>query len=358
MRKQDLAGLLLLVSFLFIVAAGYLLPKSDFSDMEKRYLAEAPEFNWDNVSSGEWSSQAEDYLSDRVLGRNFFVGINAYMEKLAGRQHLKDVWVWEGKLVEAPVAFDGDAVARNMAAINALADSLDRKVTVMLVPSAGWASGIEGYSDEEIIKAAYAAAGERVSTVSVEDIFRGRPELYYDTDHHWTSEGAYEGYAAFAEAVGRDYRAAEDFTVTAVEGFQGSTYSRSALWLTPSETLELWHGSDRLTVTNAESEEVHEGIFYTERLEEADKYTVFLDGNHSVVRVTNPEKEGKLLVIRDSYANCLGTLLANQYAEVVLVDLRYWKTPVSELTAEGFDDVLVCYSLYNFLTDANFPWLK
>ena len=209
------------------------------------------------------------------------------------------------------------------------------------------------------MKAAYAAAGERIVTVSVEDIFRGRPDLYYDTDHHWTSLGAYEGYVAFAEAVGREHRSAEDFRITSVEGFRGSTYSRSALWLMPSETIELWHGSDRITVTNAESEEVHEGIFYMERLEEADKYTVFLDGNHSLVRLTNPEKEGKLLVIRESYANYLGGFLAESYGEVVLVDLRYYRQAVSALVEqEGFDDILICYNSLNFLTDTNLMLLR
>ena len=95
-----------------------------------------------------------------------------------------------------------------------------------------------------------------------------------------------------------------------------------------------------------------------ERLKELDKYTVYLGGNQPLVRIHNPEGEGRILVIRDSYANCLGTFLAQSYAEVVLVDLRYYKSPVSELAKEGFDQVLVCYSLYNFLTDANFPWLK
>ena len=103
----------------------------------------------------------------------------------------------------------------------------------------------------------------------------------------------------------------------------------------------------------------HDSLFYRERLEELDKYTVFLNGNQPLVRIHNPEGQGKCLVIRDSYANCLGAFLANTYEEVVLVDLRYYKSPVSELVAnEGFDDVLVCYSLYNFLSDANFPWLK
>ena len=136
------------------------------------------------------------------------------------------------------------------------------------------------------------------------------------------------------------------------------------LWLTDADQVELWNSGKAFVVTthkNVLGTEgiAHEGLFYRERLQELDKYTVYLDGNHPLVRVKNPEGQGKLLVIRDSYANCPGTFLANSYAEVVLVDLRYYKSPVSELVAaEGFDDVLVCYSLYNFLTDTNFPWLK
>ena len=96
-------------------------------------------------------------------------------------------------------------------------------------------------------------------------------------------------------------------------------------------------------------------------LEELDKYTVYLDGNHSLVRIENPAAagKGKLLVIRDSYANCMGTFLANSYESVVLVDLRYYKNPVSELlAAEEFTDVLVCYSLGNFMTDTNLIFLR
>ena len=359
MKKHNLAAVILFCGFLITMAAGYLLPKKSFSEMEKRYLAEAPAFSAKNLFSGQWGREVEDYLTDHVPGRNLFVGINAYLERLAGRQHLKDVWIADEKLVEAPVPLDEKAIARNMKAIHNLADTLDQKVHVMVVPTAGWAAGVEGYTDEDTLDAIYASAEGNVACVAVEDIYRGKPELYYNTDHHWTSQGAYYGYAAFADAVGRDVRAAEDFQITVAEDFQGSTYSRSALWLTPPETIELWKGSDDLTVTNGETEGIHEGIFYLERLEEADKYTVFLDGNHSIVRVKNPQKEGKLLVIRDSYSNCLGGFLAESYGEVVLLDLRYYRQAVSQLVQqEGFDDILVCYNCANFLTDTNLMLLR
>ena len=359
MKKHNVAAAILFCGFLIIMAAGYLLPKQAFSEMEKRYLAEKPDFRLETVSSGQWSREAEDYLSDHVPGRNLLVGVHAYMELLAGRQHLKDVWLEAGKLLEAPVAVDAQAIARNMKAINTLAERLAQEIHVMVVPSAGWAAGVEGYTDDASLEAIYAAAGELVSPVSVEDIYEGRPELFYNTDHHWTSQGAYLGYAAFAEAAGREARVAKDFTVTVAEGFRGSTYSRSALWLTPAETIELWQGSEGLTVTNGETEDVHQGIFYRERLKEADKYTVFLDGNHSIVRGKNPGKQGKLLVIRDSYSNCLGGFLAESYGEVVLVDLRYYRQAISELAdQEQFDDILVCYSCANFLTDTNLMLLR
>ncbi len=359
MRKHNLIAAILFCGFLFTVAAGYLLPKSAFSEMEKRYLAQLPDLRWETVSSGDWSSQAEAYLTDHVLGRNLFVGINAYMELLAGRQKLKDVWLAEGKLLEAPVAMEEQRIAQNMTAINSFAEDLGQTVHVMVVPSAGWAAGVEGYTDEDTLDAIYAAAGENVCPVPVEDLFGGKPELYYNTDHHWTSQGAYNGYKAYMEAVGRESREPGDFQVTEVQGFQGSTYSRSALWLTPSESIELWQGSRQLTVANGETEEIHQGVFYWERLEEADKYTVFLDGNHSIVRIQNPEKQGRLLVIRDSYSNCLGGFLAESYGEVVLVDLRYFRQSVSELAKQGgFDNILVCYSCANFLTDTNLMLLR
>ena len=103
-------------------------------------------------------------------------------------------------------------------------------------------------------------------------------------------------------------------------------------------------------------------MFYRERLEEADKYTVNLDGNHSVVRIENPNAltDDTLLVVRDSYSNSLGTFLSESYKTVILVDLRYFRSvPVSELAArENVDRVLICYSIGNFMTDTNMIFLR
>lgn len=360
--------------FLAIMLLSYLfLPKDAFSQKEKRYLAKPPEFTWELLFSGELGEQFEEYLSDHIPGRNFFVGINAAFNLSTGRQLTEDVRLLAGgRIVEAPVVWNQQNIDKNMKAISSFAESLGRNVELMIVPSAGWAAesrrirGLdifsrEKYCDEEYISAIYDMAGEYVRTMDVIPVLRNREEYYYRTDHHWNSRGAYEVYRSCMEYLERPCLPEDVFSIEVIPGFRGSTYTRSGLWAISAENLELWHSESPLITHNAETEGTHKGVFYRDRLEEADKYTVYLDGNHSLVRIENPsvKNTGKLLVIRDSYANSLGCFLAESYECVVLVDLRYYKKPVSELLAqEEFSDILICYSIGNFMTDTNLVWLR
>lgn len=360
--------------FLLIMLLCYLfVPKESFSQQEKRYLAEKPVFTWKSLLSGDLGEQIEDYLSDHIPGRNFYVGLNAYSDLVMGRQVTADVRLLEGeRLAEAPVAWNRLTVEKNMKAINDFSEQLSREVHLMIVPSAGWASesgrvrwldlfSREEYPDARYIRDIYSMAGEKVLTMDVTEIMSGREDYYYRTDHHWNSRGAYEAYRYCMELFERNFVSEDAFSVETVLGFHGSTYTRSGLWMVPAESLELWQSDSPLSVTNGESDEIHTGVFYRNRLDEADKYTVYLDGNHSIVRIENPEQKGngKLLVIRDSYSNSLGCFLAESYETVVLVDLRYYKKPVSELCEqEMFTDILICYSIGNFLTDTNLVWLR
>lgn len=372
-RKDQWICVIAFCLFLGVMSALYLLlPKATYSETEKRELEKAPVLTLDTLASGKFGENVDDYMADHIPGRDFLVGLNAYVDLYTGRQVTKDIYLTEDqRLVEAPAVWDQQQAQKNVTAVNKFAQILDKTVHFMVVPSGGWA--VEGtvkgladpYYDPELIQKLYAMAGEGVSCLDVVPTFEAVPDkasLYFKTDHHWTSLGAYTAYAFLMEQLEMSYPAREEFTVKTVEDFKGSTHSRAALWMIPGEPLEMWERSRDLQVTNAKSDQVHAGVFYAERLAEADKYTVFLDGNHSVVRIDNPENvgKGKLLVIRDSYSNCLGCFLAESYETVVLVDLRYINNEViSQLdTQYDFDHVLVCYSLGNFLTDNNLFKLK
>ena len=359
----------LFCGFIGIMGLCYLLmPKSDFSELEKRNLASSPELTWEQLVSGQYGTDLEDYMADHMPGRNFFVGLGAYYDLLMGQQAAKDVYRAEGnRLVEKPVIWNQEQVDRNMKYINKFAENVGVPVDLILVPSAGFIleDQIKGthddYTDDVIIDGIYDLAQGDVRCLDLIGLYQNSNKagaLYYRTDHHWTSYGAYLTYQAYMQCLGREYRAQDDFTIVNHSGFRGSTYSRSGLWLTPAEEIALWYGSELTVQTNAGT---HEGAFYPDRLNEADMYTVYLDGNQPIVRITNPANagKGKLLVIRDSYANCIGPMLAESYEEVVMIDLRYYKQSISAMVeAEGIDNVLVMYSIGNFMTDGNLPYLR
>lgn len=371
-RKEEWFLCIAFCGFLAVMCVLFLLlPKSDYSELEKRYLEEAPVLNWETLMQGDFGQDMESYFADHLPGRDFFVGLNAYFDLLTGRQVAKDIYVTkDGCLVECPVEWDQIQAEKNISSVMALAEQISREVDLMIVPSSGWALedrilGVANpYNDPALIEKLYEMTDSSVRCLDILSVFAAQPDrgaLYYRTDHHWTSLGAYTAYSTYMADKDRFCPAAADFTVTTASGFRGSNYSRAALWLTAGEDVQMWHYSQNLLVTTGETDQVHQGVFYTERLNEADMYTVFLDGNHPIVRIHNPDQAGagSILVIRDSYANCLGTLLANSYETVVMVDLRYYKQSVAELYAqEDFDDVLVCYSLDNFMTDKNLVWLK
>ncbi len=368
-KAHEMITCVLFCGFIGIMGLMYLLlPKDTFSDLEKRQLEQSPELTLETLISGEFGSDLETYMADHMPGRNFFVGLGAYYDRFMGQQAAKDVYVAKNdRLVEKPAVWNLTQVEKNMRYVNGFAAKVDVPVDFIIVPSAGFIlqEDIRGvhdtYNDDVFIDQIYDLAGSNVRCLDLTGLYQNAANggaLYYRTDHHWTSYGAYMAYEAYMQCLGREYRAQDSFTVQTHSGFRGSTYSRSGLWLTPAEEIALWYGSD-LRVETAGG--VHNGAFYYDRLSDADMYTVFLNGNQPIVRLHNESNagKGKLLVIRDSYANCIGPMLAESYEEVVMVDLRYYHNSISQLAAEeGFDNILVLYSMGNFMTDGNFPFLE
>ena len=101
-------------------------------------------------------------------------------------------------------------------------------------------------------------------------------------------------------------------------------------------------------------------MFVYDHLKENDKYPVFIDGNHALTEITNKNaKGGTLLVIKDSFSHCMAPFLAENYSKVVLVDMRYYKLPVSEIVKTiNPERVLVLYGIDNLTTDTDLVWLE
>lgn len=375
--RHPRAVVLLFIGIIVVMqAAFWLLPRRSFSENEKRVLSEAPQIDAAGIADGSVFRSIESYLSDHFPGRELWVGANAYLENVEGRGATEDiVRGTDGWLFTAPVSDDRETLWDNMQAITTFAEKQSVAVSMMAVPSAGAVVSDKlpalhlPYPDADLLEEARRIAGNTLHWVDLYTDFCSaeQPErLYYRTDHHWTSEGAYRAYCLLMEELGQSSVPRDDFTVEQISGFYGTSYSKSGLWLTEPDTLELWTGSDIQAVTtvydaNRADPVTREGMFFREYLEDADKYPVFLSGNHARVHIeTNADSGKRLLVIKDSYAHALAPFLAEEYSTIDLIDLRYFKqqTISSWLEENPADEILLVYGLSSLAEDKNLQWLE
>ncbi len=411
-KKQRRRDLLLVVLFCVFLAsmllAFYLLPKEDFSTEEKRALAKAPDFTLKAVMEGDFEEQTERYVSDHFPGRKFFVGLDAYYALYSGRNGSNGIYrAKNGYLINTPVDWNQENFTRNMTHIRDFVRQTGLPGVMMLVPSAGYVEesllpwNHDVYPDGQILDQAQSLLeGSGISWVDLANFFRegifyrglgdeeylsqarekapaqkeGEREdeaslwdgLYYKTDHHWTSTGAYLAYCKAAEHLNFSPIERMAFSISRYDGFYGTSYAKSALWGEKPDHVEVWKYPAAVTVEihddNKQEVITSNSMFFWERLSEPDMYQVFLDGNHSLVKITNhsQNQDKKLLVIKDSFGHAITPFLANHYKEVYMVDLRYYRqTAVSEIIErEGIDQILVVYSVDNIVNDTNIPWLR
>ena len=187
--------------------------------------------------------------------------------------------------------------------------------------------------------------------------------LYYKTDHHWTSHGAFTAYRAWAESAGFTPFSRSDFAIeTVTEDFSGTILSRLNIPAKP-DSIELYKPKNEpewSVFYDGGAEPVH-NLYAMDALNTRDKYRVFLDGNHGLTRIVNPQAEGtrKLLVIKDSYAHSFVPFAALHFPETIMIDLRYFNGKAGELIRDqNVTDVLILYQIPGFLKDRNIGRLR
>ncbi len=353
--------------FLALTAAGYIfLPKAAFSPNEKKMLAEGPALSLDTLADGSFAAKAEEWFEDHVPAREALVGINAGSLMLLGQNGLNGVIRAGDRLVGAPEELNADALRAACAKISAFAEKTGLPTAVMPVPEAGYMLSEllpnlhYAYHDAEaidILRASLDAGTEYIDASEALAAFGER--AYYRTDHHLTSAGCYALAGLYAEALGRTMPDSGKYIRAVYPGFYGSMYSRSGLWNTHPDEIELWSSGLDVTVT-LEGTQTHDGVFYLSHLKEMDKYPVFLDGNHGLVTIDTGRTGGEtLLLVRDSFGHCFGPFMAELFDRVILVDLRYYHSSVSALAErEGVDRVLFLMGMDTLMAGGSFSFLR
>ena len=369
-KTEYLPGVVFIL-FLAVMGVMYiLLPKQNYSPLEKRYLSEFPEFSFENLLEGEYTQGIEDFLADNTPFRAGFVGVNSYYNLLIGNNGANGVYLGKnGMLIEKPVD-ENNNLQRNIERIKSFAESESVPVNMLVVPSKGYIYNENlpfnslKYKDKEYFAYIENTLADKVNFVNILEKFDLKAEkekLFYNTDHHWTSAGAYLGYENICEAIGLEAKEKTDFTIESYPDFYGTSYTTSAYYLTSRESIEVWRdkntgGGALVEIIEGSKSDKYDNMFFDDNLKADDKYTVYLDGNHSMVKIHNgaADSNKKLLLIKDSFAHCLAPFLSYNYSDIVMIDLRYYKLPVSDLIKEeNCDDILFVYGIDNICTSTD-----
>ena len=346
----------------------FLLPDRARSDVENRTLQQVPALTLSGVVDGTYMEDVESYVQDQFPLRDEWTGLKARTEQLIGKRLFNNIYLCEDETLISKVDAPADGLEEtNLSYVVRLADGTDIPVYLGLIPSAAevWRDklpeGAESWDQDAYLQQA-ADTGLPMIDFSAALTQHADEPIFYRTDHHWTSLGAFYGANALLKSLRREPLKEENFTLEiASTNFNGTLYSQSGIhWLTP-DTMEYWVKEDGLTVTSWRTGSPEPGVLYDRSyLTEKDKYSSFLGGNQPlcVIRNENARDGGRLLLIRDSYSDALAPFLAQSFEEVHLLDLRYYRMPPAQYAAEnGIDAICVVYSVPNFITDRNLVFL-
>lgn len=356
--------------FLAFIGAFFILnlvlPDRQFSEQENRYLQMRPEFSFKSLFSGDYTSKFETYTTDQFTFRDEWITLKAASELALGKQENNDVHLCEnGTLIEGFKRPESSVLDSNMSALNTLVGNTDAKVYFALIPdksdlySSLLPKNVPNDSEKEVIDYCYGQSN--ATNVDIYSALSAHTDeyIFYRTDHHWTSLGAYYGLSALAESMGLPCPALDSYTDRHVvsEKFYGTTWSSSGFsWVDPDTMETFVNAPEGLKVTSYPQGSPVEGKLYDfSFLEKKDKYSMFMGGNCPMhVIETGNEDKPSLLILRDSYMDSLIPFLLDDFSEIHVLDLRYYRASLKAYIEQNdFDNVLVCYSVSNFCSDSN-----
>lgn len=353
-----------------------LKPDTAYSESEKRYLAKKPEASVKTIFDGTYTSDYEKYVTEQFVFRDEFIYAKTLCEIAAGKKDINGVYLAKDKyLIEVhPDSDINETLAfRNADRMTEFLNSLNenddiKSVRAMIVPTAGMILSdklpryAQTYDQNKIID--YMKNGLAQNFIDVRDILSLHNDeyIYYRTDHHWTTYGAYLAYTKYADSVGLEAYSQDEFNIKNVcDVFLGTLYAKIH-YAPQSDVIQAYESSPEFSFKvsyNGEST-VTDTLYNEAALETSDQYTYFLNGNNAIVDIkSNVNNDRTLLIIKDSYAHCFAPFAAMHYNRVVMIDMRYLKKPVSKIVEEyGITDVLVLYNAIHFSQDTNMSLLQ
>lgn len=371
MKNKIFFGIFMTV-WLLIIILNFVWPKQVFSQEENRMLATIPRFSFSSFVNGDYLNGVNEYINDHFAFRNIYLKLNSWWEiSVMGKTENNDVYIGKDGYLFEKFPFGEEeqkTVTNNTKVIYDFAEDMkeiDIPTYFILVPNSIYINkdklpdNVDVANQKSIIDIVYEYSKNTVN-LDVTDILNETnksKQLYFKTDHHMNSDGAYIVYSEFCKAAGVSAVPITDLDrITVSSDFLGTFDSKAQIINQEPDEIFVYQNETNTSIKEAVYDrETTNSIFNEEYLEGKDKYSYFLNGNNSkAVIKTNVDNNKKLLVIKDSYAHIMSQFLCENYSEVHFLDPRYTNFDYSEYVKENeITDVLFLYNVSNFTTDTN-----
>lgn len=341
----------------------------EFSEAENRALSQRPALRWADALNGSFESGYEAFLTDQFILRDRWIALKTSVERAALKRESKDVYFASGGyLIEKHTGvFETELARQNADALAQFAAQYAESfpsggLSILLIPNAvailrDKLPPLAPPSDEDVYLSRLAELLPEGVWFDAGAVLREHADeaLYYRTDHHWKPLAAFYVFQEWMEAQGRARPELSDYEVSAVsDDFWGTIQSKLGTE-TACDTIELFQLREPVAYTVLCDGQPAESLYDMSALKTKDQYAFYLGGNHGFVHIqTEANSDGKLLIIKDSYANCLIPFLISEYREIDVLDLRYTRQKVGDLIrAGGYTNVLVLYNAAGFASDTS-----
>ena len=368
-KTQLIVCIVFFAALVILPAATVIMPKESFSQVENKSLEPMPEFSFSELINGNYTDKLEKYLSQHFVGRTSWIKLKSKFEYACGKREQNGIYILNDRLIEKvgePVYSDVD---KNINAINNFADNLNIPVYMLLAPTSAefYKNELPSYEPEldqnGFIDYVYGKMNDKIENVDVYQTLSQNKDsyIYYRTDHHWTSRGAFLAYTAAGKKLGYTPVPYSQCDVEhAGFDFLGTFYSKTLCDKVKSDTVDIFHPNGeadcKLSVTSDFNSEpvFHDGMYYREFLSVKDKYSVFFGTNQPLIKINTGKGGKRLLVIKDSYAHSFVPFLTMHYSEIDMLDMRYVQLGLDKVVnLDNYDEVLILYNVSSFSTDSN-----
>jgi hypothetical protein len=340
--------------------------QDDFSEEENRSLQT---LTATQIFNGEIFSHLNAFYSDQFPKRNKFLLLSSVINKLFDSNESNGIIMGkDGYLISRHDYPDLTVLDKNISSIKNFLEERSsaqiliapRTVDVMRSKLPSLFPKDYGICEYEIIKRTL----KEEQLINPIELFKRHADrgeyVYYKTDHHWTTLGAYRAYEQIAHRFDFSPYQQDHFDIQCVSAeFYGTTHSKSLLQKVSADEIYLYRydGDEKTLIifpNGSESEKKLSSFYDLSIINEdrKDKYKVFLSGNTDLLLIRDQAHDlPKLLLIKDSFANSVIPFLALHY-DIDVIDLRYYKSSVKEYIDENeFDAVLLLYGMDTLATD-------